>query len=217
MTKKTDAVAKLDELEQARTEARQAEREAREDQQNRARAVTEAQRTLSGAYSTGEGVKEAESALQAAQARAADATVSAKIEGLSQATRRADAAVQQHITDNLRELVEAQRPRAEQAVAAIRARAEELDRALLEWNATADAVTGIAGTQQWFRQGRGHVPSSDRFSKVRRELSALLTGDIPLPMPTSLESPAEEAERLEREQEAEREAAHARRTSRAAA
>lgn len=102
---------------------------------------------------------------------------------------------------NLAELLEGLRPRAEQAVASVIARAEELGRALDEWSYAAAEVDRLGGKVQWFRQGPRRTPSADVLNKLRSALGGL---SVPLPLPVGpIESPAEEQERLEREHQAE--------------
>lgn len=198
MKSSTDPVTRLAELEAARDAARQAEADARDEHASLQRAVPLAREGLTRAHAAGEGVDEATKRFAAAQKAASDPAWGARAEGLAARTRSADTLVRAHIDANLGELIEDLRPRAEAAVALVKERAADLRDALGEYNQIGGEISRRSAHVQWFRAWE-RTPRAAIVDELTTSLDACRLDNpdlLPVPMPRSVESPAEEADRL---------------------
>lgn len=199
MTVKTssDPVTRLTELEAARDAARQAENDARDEHARLLRAIPLAREGLTRAHAAGEGVDAATKRFAAAQKAANDPAWGARAEGLAQRTRSADSAVRSHVDANLAVLIEELRPRAEAAVALIKERAADLRAALGEYNQVGAEIGRRSAHVQWFNAYE-RVPPAPLVGELITSLDACRLDDewlLPVGMPRSTTSPAEQAER----------------------
>jgi len=191
------ATAQLEQLRTAATEAAAVATEARAAHTARQIAVATAEKELRAAYAAAPDRKKITAAQEthaAAEAKLSDRAFLAEIAGRADAQRAAEAEAARFVEDNFRALVEEARPDAEAAAASIEDRIADLRAAIAHWHAIDQRITNLSRHVQWFKPQR--LMPTPPFTALHAGLAEVDRCGVPVPMPRSLESPAEEQQRL---------------------